>query len=115
MFPVGNMDKDKVKQIAATIGLGKISSKSSSVGICFIGKRKFSGFINNYLTKKVGCVIDLETGESLGEHEGIYHFTIGQRIPINERFNIRKIAYFVAKKNFQQNVLYVVLYAFKFI
>jgi len=97
-----------VRRIAASIGLEKISQKPSSVGICFIGKRKFSEFISNYLIDKSGVVIDLETGQKIGEHTGIYHFTIGQKIPINDRYNTHKKSFFVAKKDPKENSLYVV-------
>ncbi|KAM7540062.1 hypothetical protein Aperf_G00000043769 [Anoplocephala perfoliata] len=46
MFPIGNLTKPKVKEIAASIGLERIVKKKESTGICFIGKRKFCNFID---------------------------------------------------------------------
>ncbi len=44
----------------------------------------------------------------MGEHYGIYHFTIGQKIPIGDKYNREKRAYFVARKDFKENKIYVV-------
>lgn len=108
LFPVGHLRKNEVREIAQHVGFEKVFKKSSSVGICFIGKRKFSDFINNYLDKKIGLITDLETQETLGSHDGIYHYTIGQRIPIKDKLNAKKKKYYVAGKSFKDNTIYVV-------
>ena len=109
LFPVGHLHKNEVREIARQVGFEKVSKKSSSVGICFIGKRKFSEFINNYLDKKDGSIVDLETNKTLDHHEGIYHYTIGQRIPITDKLNVKKKRYYVAGKDFENNTIFVVL------
>nr|VZI26161.1 unnamed protein product [Spirometra erinaceieuropaei] len=81
MFPVGNLTKPVVKKIAKEIGLEKIVARRESMGICFIGKRKFRDFIDNYVEPRPGVFRDFETGEVLGEHSGVHHFTLGQRVP----------------------------------
>ncbi|VDM02274.1 unnamed protein product [Schistocephalus solidus] len=81
MFPVGKLTKPVVKEIAREIGLDKIVARRESMGICFIGKRKFRDFIDNYIEPRPGIFKDYETGEVLGEHSGVHHFTLGQRVP----------------------------------
>ncbi len=90
------------------LGLERIVKKHSSVGICFIGKRNFSSFIDEYLPKQSGSIIDLETDEFLGHHDGVHHFTIGQRIAPDDKLNKNKNAYFVAKKDISAKVIYAV-------
>jgi tRNA U34 2-thiouridine synthase MnmA/TrmU len=108
IFPVGHMHKSEVRKLAKNIGLQKISKKSSSVGICFIGKRKFADFIGSYLPERHGLIMDIESKTILGDHSGIYKFTLGQRIPIGDKVNTLKQPYFVAKKDLTTNVIYVV-------
>lgn len=104
MFPVGDLLKTQVKQIAQDIGLSRIYSRRESMGMCFIGKRRFSEFIDNYLEPKPGVYKDLETDQVLEEHTGVHHFTLGQRIPI-KRFNG---PYYVSKMDCHNQIIYVV-------
>ena len=97
-----------MRDIAHEIGLKDISKKKSSVGICFIGKRNFGKFISEYLSKQKGIILDMENKSYLGEHCGIYQYTIGQRIVINNDLNKKKKAYFVAKKDIDSKTLYAV-------
>ena len=116
LFPVGTLKKSKVKKIAESIGLQRITQKPSSAGICFVGKRKFSKFINNYVAPNKGLIIDLETNEILDEHNGIFQFTIGQRIPVVQKLMKSTQRYFVAHKDLSKNSIFVVtdLYINKF-
>ncbi|KAA0183408.1 tRNA 5-methylaminomethyl-2-thiouridylate methyltransferase [Fasciolopsis buskii] len=82
MFPVGNLRKPIVKEIAAEIGLQSIAVRRESMGMCFIGKRRFSDFIDSYIESKIGLFKELETGVVLDEHRGVHHFTLGQRAHI---------------------------------
>ncbi|CAH8526486.1 unnamed protein product [Schistosoma turkestanicum] len=104
MFPVGNLLKTQVKQIAQDIGLSRIYTRRESMGMCFIGKRRFSEFIDNYLEPRSGIYKDLETDQVLDEHTGIHHFTLGQRVPM-KRFNG---PYYVSKMDYQKQIIYVV-------
>lgn len=96
-------------QIAQQIGLNRITKKKSSRGICFIGKRKFSNFIEAYLPSNPGQILDLETGASLGEHDGLHLYTVGQKIVIKDKFNVNKKRYFTAKKDLTSNIIYAVI------
>ena len=106
LFPIGHLQKSQVREIAATIGLRKISKKKSSVGICFIGKRSFTDFIDQYLPKKSGIIIDIETDQPIGEHDGIHHYTIGQKIKTEKN---NGCVYFVAKKDISTQKIYAVI------
>ena len=109
LFPIGALKKSKVKEIAESIGLQKITQKPSSAGICFVGKRKFSQFINNYVPPNKGLIIDLETNQILDEHNGIFQFTIGQRIPVDQQLMKSTQRYFVAHKDLSKNLIFVVI------
>lgn len=77
MFPVGDLPKSEVREIAKKVGLPNWDRKDST-GICFIGERKFNDFLKNYLGTKPGKIQD-PTGRVLGEHMGLMFHTIGQR------------------------------------
>lgn len=81
MFPVGHLQKPKVREIALEKGL-TVARKKDSTGICFIGKGGYSQFIEDHVAKDLLRPGELKlypSGESLGRHEGIHHFTYGQR------------------------------------
>jgi tRNA U34 2-thiouridine synthase MnmA/TrmU len=79
------------------------------MGLCFIGKRKFSRFISQYIPDNIGYVKSIETNEIIGEHYGLHRYTIGQRIsPINShRYKPSKPLY-IAKKDPIENIIYAV-------
>jgi tRNA (5-methylaminomethyl-2-thiouridylate)-methyltransferase len=103
LFPIGKYKKSYIRKVASEIGLDRVSNKKGSVGICFIGKRKFSDFIDQYLARQYGEIIDVESGTVIGAHRGIHHFTIGQRlncVPTGQK------PYFVAKKDVVNKIVY---------
>ncbi|CAF0838247.1 unnamed protein product [Adineta ricciae] len=107
-FPIGGMMKSDVKRLANEMNLQRISQKAESMGLCFIGKRKFSRFISQYIPDKVGTIKSIETNEIIGEHDGLHRYTIGQRItPINKQVSSPK-PWYIAKKDPRENVIYVV-------
>ena len=77
MFPLGNMKKPEVREIAEREGL-VTAKKKDSTGICFIGERKFRKFLSEYLPGKKGEIVDPE-GKVIGEHLGLMYYTLGQR------------------------------------
>ncbi|GFQ73440.1 mitochondrial tRNA-specific 2-thiouridylase 1, partial [Trichonephila clavata] len=79
IFPVGEMTKDIVKKIAAAAGLDRIVKKRESVGICFIGRRNFQDFIDDYIEPLEGNFINVENKKIVGKHKGVHCWTIGQR------------------------------------
>lgn len=82
MFPLGNLLKCDVKQLAAKAGLIQIAKKRESVGICFVGKRNLYDFISEYVDRNPGELIDFASGRVWGQHDGIHYWTVGQRARI---------------------------------
>src|SRR5205814_6846425 len=77
LFPVGDLKKPEVRRLALDAGLPN-HAKKDSTGICFIGERPFREFLNRYLPKAPGRIVD-ENGTAVGEHIGLAFYTIGQR------------------------------------
>jgi len=77
LFPVGELQKGRVREIAREKGLPNWDRKDST-GICFIGERKFSDFLKGYLGAKPGEIHD-PNGKVVGHHQGLMYHTIGQR------------------------------------
>jgi tRNA-specific 2-thiouridylase len=78
MFPLGPMTKERVREIAAQRGFA-VAAKPDSHDICFIPDGDTRGFLARRLGSRPGPVIDAATGSTVGEHEGTYGFTVGQR------------------------------------
>ena len=104
LFPLGDIDKPQVRKIAHELDL-PIADKKDSTGICFIGERNFREFLKNYIPMKKGKIIDIDTLEQVGEHEGVYYYTIGQR----KGFGVGgdRGPYFCVGKDVKNNVLYL--------
>jgi len=77
LFPVGELDKPLVRQMAEDAGL-ITHDKKDSTGICFIGERKFKDFLQRYLPAQPGEIVD-EHGTVIGKHDGLMYHTLGQR------------------------------------
>jgi tRNA-specific 2-thiouridylase len=104
LFPVGHLKKSEVRRIAREAGLPN-HAKKDSTGICFIGERPFREFLNRYLPKTPGPIVD-ERGGVLGEHVGLAFYTIGQRKGIG--LGGAGEAWYVADKRPAANELVVV-------
>ena len=77
MFPLGDIEKSEVREIAERANLAT-AKKKDSTGICFIGERDFTEFLSNYLPANPGEMQTLD-GEVMGKHAGLMYYTIGQR------------------------------------
>ncbi|MDR3249475.1 MAG: tRNA 2-thiouridine(34) synthase MnmA [Mycoplasmataceae bacterium] len=104
-FPLGNLTKIQVRDIAKKVGLNTFNKKEST-GICFIGERNFKDFLKNYIKPKSGNIIDIVPTKPIGKHDGIMYYTIGQNKNLNLGGNNTK--YYVCKKDVKKNILYVV-------
>lgn len=102
MFPLGDLDKSEVREIARKAQLPNATRKDSQ-GICFLGKIDYADFIKRHLGEKEGPVIDIETGKKIGTHKGIWFYTIGQR----KGLGMGGGPWFVVRKNIRDNVIYV--------
>ena len=107
LFPLGEITKKEVRQIAADLGLPN-ARKKDSTGICFIGERPFREFLNRYLPKVPGPIKSVD-GKVLGEHMGLAFFTLGQRkgIGLGGSQDGTGDAWYVARKDISTNTLYV--------
>lgn len=79
IFPLGNLQKNEVRNIAAQKGFSKISERKDSLGICFIEGNNYRKFlVSKRIHADSGNFVN-ENGEILGSHVGITNYTIGQR------------------------------------
>jgi len=77
LFPIGEMEKQTVRELAAKAGFDN-HNKKDSTGICFIGERDFRPFLKRYISPQPGPIQTVD-GETLAEHEGLMFYTLGQR------------------------------------
>ena len=107
LFPVGELEKPEVRAIAEMHGLAT-AKKKDSTGICFIGERRFSDFLKQYLPAQPG---DIETtsGHVIGRHHGLMYHTIGQRqgLGIGGMKDAGDDPWYVLDKDLSRNVLVV--------
>jgi tRNA-specific 2-thiouridylase len=108
LFPLGAMEKSDVRARAEKAGL-VTHDKKDSTGICFIGERRFSDFLERYLPAQPGPIVSLD-GETLGMHRGLMYHTIGQRqgLGIGGRRARDEAPWYVAGKDLANNRLLVV-------
>ncbi|TAL77639.1 MAG: tRNA 2-thiouridine(34) synthase MnmA [Burkholderiaceae bacterium] len=113
LFPLGEIPKTKVRQIAAQLKLPN-AAKKDSTGICFIGERPFREFLNRYLPARPGPIKTPE-GALIGEHQGLSFYTLGQRkglgvggVKGRQRADGTADAWYTARKDLADNTLYVV-------
>ncbi len=104
IMPLGHIPKYKVREIAKLFGL-KTASRKDSQGICFLGDIDVVDFLKQYITPKKGKIIDIETNETVGEHDGVWFYTIGQRHGLG--IGGAGIPYYVVSKDIKNNILYV--------
>lgn len=108
VFPIGHLKKTQVRILAKELRLPTYAKKDST-GICFIGKRKFKQFLQNYLPAQAGDIINID-GEYIGKHEGLMFYTIGQRqgLNIGGKKNKSQLPWYVVDKDLKENKLIVV-------
>ena len=101
MFPIGNLMKNEVRDIAVKADLPS-AKRQDSQGICFLGKVNYNDFIRRYLGEKEGPVVELETGKILGKHKGYWFHTVGQR----KGLGLSGGPWYVIKKDVESNIVY---------
>lgn len=105
LFPVGEMLKPEVRQVARRHELLNAGKKDSQ-GICFIGEIKMRDFISHYIPNKPGEIVDLH-GKVLGRHDGLHLYTLGQRKGHGVASPREGMAYVVVGKDLEKNRLVV--------
>lgn len=101
-FPLGNLQKEDVRALARQFDLPTKDRKDSQ-GICFLGKLKFSDFVRHHVGDMAGHLIEWETGEKIGEHQGFWYYTIGQR----QGIGLSGGPWYVVSKNPGENIVYI--------
>ena len=102
IFPIGHFQKDEVRVIAEREHLINAKRKDSQ-GICFLGKINYNDYIRKYLGENIGEVLELQTNKRIGQHKGLWFYTIGQR----HGLGFSGGPWFVVKKDVNNNILYV--------
>jgi tRNA-specific 2-thiouridylase len=107
LFPIGHLEKPKVREIALEQDL-VTHDKKDSTGICFIGERKFKDFLAQYLPAQPG-EIETAEGKIIGKHEGLMYHTLGQRkgLLIGGMKEYGEEPWYVVDKDIERNVLIV--------
>ncbi|WP_369930393.1 tRNA 2-thiouridine(34) synthase MnmA [Xanthomonas sp. NCPPB 2632] len=107
LFPVGEIEKPLVRQMARDAAL-PTHAKKDSTGICFIGERNFRAFLSAYLPARPGAMVDPE-GHVIGEHQGVMYYTLGQRngLGIGGRADAPNEPWYVVGKDVAANTLIV--------
>lgn len=77
LFPLGELKKPRVRELAHEFGL-PTAKRPDSQGLCFVGNIPMRTFLGEYIEPKRGDIID-QTGKVIGQHDGVYYYTIGQR------------------------------------
>jgi len=107
LFPVGELHKPRVRELAREAGLD-VFDKKDSTGICFIGERNFTAFLGEYLPSKPG---EIRTTDErvIGEHQGLMFHTLGQRqgLGIGGVKGHPEAPWYVLHKDLEHNRLYV--------
>jgi len=108
VFPLGDLLKGEVRDLARYHGLRNFDKKDST-GICFIGERPFREFLSTYLPANPGPIRTAD-GETIGEHHGLMYYTLGQRqgLGVGGRQDSGDQPWYVAAKHLQENALIVV-------
>lgn len=109
LFPLGDLVKPEVRKIAKKIGVSTAEKKDSQ-GVCFLGMVNIKEFLKKYIPEKAGDVLNSK-GEKIGEHDGVWFYTIGQRSGVgnlkHQKGQKNHQPLYVASKDIKNNVLVV--------
>ena len=103
LFPIGDFIKPEVRKLAKKFGLPNHDKKDSQ-GVCFIGPLDMKDFLAKYIKNKKGKIMD-KAGHIIGEHDGVYYYTIGQRHGLDIKNG--QGPYYVVAKDLKKNIIYV--------
>ena len=103
IFPLGRLNKPEVKQLAAENCLDN-AYKKESMGVCFVGEVGMHDFLKEYFPVTPGEIIDRESDQVIGVHDGAVFYTIGQRHGLNLSGGL---PYYIVDKDMSRNIIYV--------
>ncbi len=103
LFPLGEYTKPEVRKMAEERGL-ITAAKPDSQGICFVGQIGIRDFLSQYVEQKPGAIIDKQTGQKVGMHDGAIFYTLGQRHGLDVGGGL---PYYVVGKDMDKNEVYV--------
>jgi len=103
LFPLGDLRKTEVKQLAQKMGF-RTAAKKESMGMCFVGEVEMAEFLGEFIEATEGEMIDEVSGEVVGKHKGVAFYTLGQRHGL---YLGGGAPYYVVGKDVKQNILYV--------
>lgn len=103
LFPLGGYTKPEVRQMAEDRGL-TTANKPDSQGICFVGQIGIRDFLSQYVEQKPGDIIDKQSGEKVGTHDGAIFYTLGQRHGLDVGGGL---PYYVVGKDMDKNEVHV--------
>jgi tRNA-specific 2-thiouridylase len=107
IFPLADLTKKQVREIAQEHGLD-VATKKDSTGICFIGERNFKEFVYKYIPQSDGDIVDISSGKVMGRHTGLHGYTIGQRRGLGIGGTKDGVgSWFVVSKDMDKNLLIV--------
>jgi tRNA-specific 2-thiouridylase len=102
LFPIGHLTKTELRDKARAMRLPTME-RPDSQGICFLGKIKYPEFVRFHLGERKGDIVDIATGEKLGEHKGVWFHTVGQR----KGLRMGGGPWYVVQKDLPRNIVYV--------
>jgi len=108
LFPIGHLEKTEVRRLAEEFKLPN-RHRPDSQGLCFLGKVKFRDFMQIHLGEKFGSIVDAVTGETIGQHHGVWYHTVGQRKGIGPYLVPQassKGPWYVVAKDPSQNIVF---------
>lgn len=109
LFPIGDFAKAEIREIARRNKFPNYDKKGT-VGICFIGKVNLKDFLQKKIKPRKGKILDPD-GKVIGEHDGIFYYTIGQRLGPRYGFELdrgnktKPKKWYVARKDSRKNII----------
>jgi len=103
LFPIGEYTKTEVRKLAKKFGLPNYNKKDSQ-GVCFVGQLDMKDFLQKYIKNKPGNVVSGD-GKTIGRHDGVYYYTIGQRHGLN--LGQAGGPYYITGKDIRKNIIFV--------
>lgn len=103
LFPLGEYTKPEVRKMAEERGL-TTAAKPDSQGICFVGQIGIRDFLSQYVKQEPGAIVDKQSGQTIGRHDGAIFYTLGQRHGLDVGGGL---PYYVVGKDMDRNEVYV--------